>query len=460
MNSLRMKIKINGLMGVFIPAVLLLAVACSVPVAVAPSEENIAPTTEEIAASQTELASPVQTSLSKDTSASAQPGGSGAVPAPSSAPASGPAHSANTQTLLDVDAVAAAFEEVIGRIHDDVLPSVVQIQVAQKVSTGEAFPDPNFQSPFGVPPLPNQEERDFFFREGEGSGFVWSEEGYIVTNQHVVADADSVIVIFANGVEVEGEVVGEDPDSDLAVVKVDLPKDMLPPVKLGDSNKVRVGQIAVAIGNPFGQDFTTTTGIISAIGRTIRSGNTRFSVPKVIQTDAPINPGNSGGPLLDRQGNVIGINTQIISRTGASTGIGFSVPINTAKQVVPALIADGEFTYAWLGISGTDLRREVAEAMDIDPGVKGALVIDLTPDGPASNAGLKGSTDTQETERGLIPIGGDIIVAVDGTPIEDMDGLIIYLIESTRPGDVVSMEVIRRGGETADIEVTLGSRPE
>ena len=250
------------------------------------------------------------------------------------------------------------------------------------------------------------------------------------------------------------------PIPDLAVIKVDLPNKQLVPVKLGDSNNVKVGQLAVAIGNPFGQEFTTTSGIVSAIGRTIRSGNTPFSVPKVIQTDAPINPGNSGGPLLDRRGRVIGINTQIISRSGSSSGIGFAVPINTAKQVIPSLIEDGDFSYAWLGISGATIRPEVAELMDVPIDTKGAQVIQLADDGPASRAGLQGSDQNQQTDDGIIPFGGDIITAIDGNPINSMDDLISYLIESTRPGDKVTADVIRDGGESAQIQITLESRPE
>ena len=461
--------KRNGLIGYVMPAVLFLALACSVPVADTPAQEPIAAVVEQpTSTSSADVAAPVQTSLNIASAEPAATGGPGTTAAQLPGPATRPSESTDTQppkvqpqVQLDADAVVAAFEQVIGRIHDDVLPSVVHIRVSQRVSTGDELPDMEFPSPFDGPPMPGPDpgDRDFFFRQGEGSGFVWSDEGYIVTNQHVVADADRLTIIFANGIEVEGEVIGEDPDSDLAVIKVDLPKEMLPPVKLGDSNSVRVGQLAIAIGNPFGQEFTTTLGIVSAIGRTLRSGNTPFSVPKVIQTDAPINPGNSGGPLLDRQGKVIGINTQIISRTGASTGIGFAVPINTARQVVPALIEDGEFTYAWLGISGTDLRREVAEAMDIDLDIRGAQIISLAPDGPAMEAGLKGSDRRQETDRGPIPVGGDVIVAVDGTATADMDGLIIYLSENTRPGDVVWIKVIRDGGEQAEIEVTLRSRP-
>ena len=361
--------------------------------------------------------------------------------------------------VIDADQVVAAFEEVLGRVHEKALPSVVRIIVAQTVSTDEFGQD--FDFPFGAPaPDPNSDgPRDFFFRNGEGSGFVWSAEGHIVTNQHVVADADRVTVIFPDGLELIAEVLGTDPDSDLAVLKIDVPAGGLTAIEIGDSSDVKVGQLAIAIGNPFGQEFTTTTGIVSAVGRTIRGGNTQFSIPQVIQTDAPINPGNSGGPLLDRLGRVIGINTQIISRTGASTGIGFAVPINAAKQVIPELIKSGEFEYAWLGISGNTVRREILELMDLPSETRGALVIDLAQSGPAEAAGLAGASRTEETAIGLAPVGGDIIVGIDGSPIESMDDLITYLIENTRPGDRIAVDVIRDGGEVATIEVALGTRP-
>jgi len=456
-----LRIKGKKFVGLLMPVVLLLAMACSVPVANAPSEAPTPTIQLDLVSTPEGSAAPVQTILAVEATQPAKPASAPEQAAPDN---TAPVHVQQVpqpqQVQLDPDAIVAAFEEVIGRVHDDVLPSVVQIRVTQKITADSETPDFGFPSPFENSPLPSPDEPDFFFREGEGSGFVWSDEGYIVTNRHVVANADTVTITFANGTEVVGVVVAEDPDSDLAVLKVDLPKDMLPPVALGDSNDVRVGQIAVAIGNPFGQNFTTTTGIVSAIGRTIRSGNTRFSVPKVIQTDAPINPGNSGGPLLNRKGQVIGINTQIISRTGASTGIGFAVPINTAKQVIPVLIEDGKFVYAWLGISGTDLRKEVAEAMDIDAEVRGAQVIDLAPGGPAEKGGLRGSDRTQEIDRGLIPVGGDVIVAIDDLAIADMDDLIIYLIENARPGDTIILDVVRDGGESAEVVVTLGSRPE
>lgn len=202
-----------------------------------------------------------------------------------------------------------------------------------------------------------------------------------------------------------------------------------------------------------------TSGIVSAIGRTIRSGNTPFSIPEVVQTDAPINPGNSGGPLLNRLGEVIGINTQIISSSGGSSGIGFAVPINIAKQVVPTLIQGKQYDYAWLGITGRTVSPEMAGFMDLPLDTRGALVIDVTSDGPAAKAGLKGSDGTQ-TEAGLeFQLGGDVITAINGQTVDDMDGLITYLMTETRPGDEAELTIIHADGSTETITVTLQKRP-
>ena len=371
---------------------------------------------------------------------------------------------------LDANAIVAAFEQVIGGVHTQVLPSVVNIVVVNRVSADNLPPWLSRPSPFAQPPDPDLPEQpddesadpqdDFFFRNGQGSGFVWDSNGHIVTNHHVIENADRIIIMFADGSEARAEIVGSDPASDLAVLKIDVDADDLAPLALGDSNAVSVGQLAIAIGNPFGQEFTTTTGIVSAVGRTIRSSRTPYSVPKIIQTDAPINPGNSGGPLLDRQANVIGIAAQIITEDGANSGVGFAIPINTAKQIIPELIEDGEFRYSWLGIRGTNLRPESAEMMDVDPATRGAHIIELAPDGPAEQAGFAGSDRTESAEDGNFPVGGDIIIAVNDAPIASMDDLIIYLLENTLPGDTVSMSVIRDGGETATIRVTLGERPE
>jgi S1-C subfamily serine protease len=362
---------------------------------------------------------------------------------------------------LDADTIVAAQEQVLTGIYDRVVPSVVQIRSVHRVDQQRNLPRvpeiPGF--PFEFDPSPNnpQGPEDFFQRSG-GSGFVWDDQGRIVTNHHVIEGADRVTVIFADRTELPAEILGSDPDSDLAVLQVELNDVSQRPVELGDSASVRVGQLAAAIGNPFGQEFTITSGIISAVGRTIRSGNSQFSIPQVIQTDAPINPGNSGGPLLDRHGQVIGVNTQIISRSGASSGIGFAVPIDTAKRVVPVLIEEGKYEYAWLGISGTTLTPDAAELMELPGDMKGALVIDLSQGGPADQADLQGSDTTLNRDGIDYRLGGDIITAANGEPIRDMDELITYLIENTRPGDQIEVEVIR-AGERQTLTVTLGKRP-
>ena len=286
---------------------------------------------------------------------------------------------------IEADALVAAQEKVMTRIYQKVLPSVVNIKVI-RVQEGNA----------GTRRLPED------FRErGEGSGFVWDVFGRIVTNQHVVGEAKTVTVIFPDRSQAEAKVLGGDPDSDLAVLELEQPVEGLVPIDLGDSNDVLVGQLAIAIGAPFGQTFTMTSGIVSAVGRTIRSSSSNFSVPEVIQTDAPINPGNSGGPLLNRHGRVIGINTQIISRSGSNAGVGFAVPINIAKMVVPSLIEEGKYEYSWLGISGQPIAPDVAQLMELPEGTQGALVIAVNEDSPADEGGLAGSdrTETRSEEH-------------------------------------------------------------
>ena len=279
-----------------------------------------------------------------------------------------------------------------------------------------------------------------------------------MTNYHVVEDAAMVTVFFADDTEVEAEVVGRDPDSDLAIIKVDLPAEKLHPLPLGSSEELRVGQFAIAIGNPFGQDFTMTSGIISGLGRTISGGTSPYTIPKVVQTDAPINPGNSGGPLVDREGRVVGIITQIISRTGSNSGVGLSVPIDLAKRIVPSLIEDGAYTYPWLGVSALSVRGELAEAQELPSETRGVLIVSALEEGPAATAGLLGSEDTVEIDGFEYPKGGDVIIAADGRPMREMEDLVIHLIEKTRPGDTISLTVLR-GGEQQQIDVVLGSRP-
>jgi S1-C subfamily serine protease len=350
---------------------------------------------------------------------------------------------------LPSDDILATLESALTDVYQRALPSVVDIQVTQRVAAGTMN---QFGFGFGQQPEDG-------LRQGEGSGFVWDTDGYIVTNYHVVEDAEMVKVSFANGTSAGAQVIGTDPDADLAVLKVDLPASELKPLVLGDSDALQVGQLAIAIGNPYGQDFTMTSGIVSAVERIISSGSSPFSIPEVIQTDASINPGNSGGPLLNRHGEVIGINTMIISESGSNAGIGFAIPINIARQILPTLIAGKDYEYAWLGISGTALTDEVAAAMSLPAGTRGALIIDVTQGGPADEAGLRASQETLTVAGVEYPYGGDIVIAIQGKPVTDMDDLITYLVEHTRPGDKVTLGLLRAGGNQETVTVTLGVRP-
>ncbi|MCI0849089.1 MAG: trypsin-like peptidase domain-containing protein [Chloroflexi bacterium] len=347
------------------------------------------------------------------------------------------------------DALVAAQESVMIRIYLKALPSVVNIQVIQARDGNDGsgqFPN--------IPGVP-----DDFLERGEGSGFVWDTKGRIVTNQHVVDGAETVTVIFADRTQVLAKVLGGDVDSDLAVLELLEVKEGLIPIELGDSDDVRVGQLAVAIGAPFGQSFTMTSGIVSAVGRTLRSSSSQFTVPEVIQTDAPINPGNSGGPLLDRRGRVVGINTQIISRSGSNAGVGLAVPINIAKMVVPALIKDGKYEYSWLGISGAPVGADVAQLMELPKGTQGALVISVSRNSPADDGGLTGSDRTEVVNGIQYSLGGDTITGINGSKIRDMTDLIVYLTKHTRPGDEIVLDVIHKDGTSEQLPIVLGTRP-
>ncbi len=302
---------------------------------------------------------------------------------------------------------------------------------------------------------------------GLGSGFVIDEEGHIVTNYHVVEDANELEVDFPSGLKVRGEVIGLDPDSDLAVIKVDVPADELHPLPLGDSDTLKTGQMVVAIGNPHGLTSTMTTGIVSAIGRTITSlreapGGGAFTAGGIIQTDAAINPGNSGGPLINLNGEVIGVNESIRSSsfdiTGqpVNTGIGFAVPVNIIKLVVPELIENGSYPYPYLGIRSLDeITLFQQEQLEL-PQASGVYVTDVTDGSPADEAGLQaGNEFIQNT---AVPLGGDLIIEVDGESVYNFNDLITYLILNRTPGDTVTLTVLR-DGESINLDLTLGERP-
>ena len=292
-----------------------------------------------------------------------------------------------------------------------------------------------------------------------GSGFLIDNEGHIVTNNHVVEGATKVEVrLGSSDTEHEAEVVGADPATDVALLKIDVPADQQHPLELGNSAQVQVGDPVVAIGNPFGLDRTVTAGIVSALQRQIQAPN-GFSISHVIQTDAAINPGNSGGPLIDAEGKVIGINSQI--QTGGSgdgnVGIGFAVPINTAREVVEQLEAHGKVEHAFIGITGGSVTPAMAKALKL-PVEKGVLVNEVVKDSPADEAGIEGG-DTEATIEGVkVNLGGDIIAEVDGKPIGSMED-VINAVNSAHPGDKMEMTVLRGDNETKHVTVTLGVRP-
>jgi S1-C subfamily serine protease len=288
------------------------------------------------------------------------------------------------------------------------------------------------------------------FLLGSGSGFVVDNDRHVVTNNHVVQDADKIEVVFADATRTEGHVIGSDIDADLAVLELDEVPPGLAPLLFGDSDSVQVGQRVIAIGNPFGLAGTMTVGIVSGLGRDLRSQRIgdvdtqgTYSNPDVIQTDASINPGNSGGPLLNSQGEVIGINTAIRSTSGTNSGVGFAAPVNTAIRLLPYLIEDGHYVYPWLGLTGrTEIDLFTAEELGL-PQSQGVLVIDVTADGPSDRAGLR---------------EGDLIVQIDDEPLTDFGDLISYLVAKTEPGQVVELTVLRNG-ETLQLPATLGERP-
>jgi len=361
------------------------------------------------------------------------PGTAPVVPSPPNLPPPSPVAGQSTGPVT-VD--TAGQQEVLVSLYERVLPGIVSLQVAG--SQGGSL----------------------------GSGFVFDDQGHIITNYHVVEGAEQLEVDFTSGYKIYGTVIGTDLDSDLAVVKVNAPASELHPVPLGDSTSLKVGQTVVAIGNPFGLNGTMTTGIISALGRTLDSARDApsggfFTAGDIIQTDAAINPGNSGGPLFNLNGEVIAVNRAIrttnFTDTGEpiNSGIGFAIAINIVKRVVPVLIAEGKYDYPYLGISSIDeLNLPQIEALGL-PSFTGAYVTSVTPNGPADQAGIRAGDQT--TSEGL-NAGGDLIIAIDGQSIDSFDDLLRYLINNKSPGESVTLTVLR-GQDQLEVPVTLGKRP-
>jgi S1-C subfamily serine protease len=329
----------------------------------------------------------------------------------------------------------------VNEIYDQAAPGVAFISADSGAGSAQL-------SPFGAP-------------EGggtaTGSGFVIDEEGRTITNAHVVEGADEIEVTFGEDGESYGaELLGEDPSTDIAVIDVDAPAEVLEPLALGDSAQVDVGDAAVAIGNPFGLDRTATAGIVSGVQREINAPN-GFVIQDAIQTDAPINPGNSGGPLLDSAGRVIGINSQIESAGGqGNVGIGFAVPINTAREIAQQLIDDGQVEHAFLGVSGTDLTPEITDVLNIDAD-GGALVQSVVPDSPADDAGIEAGDSEVTIDGQPLRAGGDLIVAADGEPVANMTD-VIAAVDAKQPGDEIELTLLR-GGDERTVGVELTERP-
>ncbi|MBN1956531.1 MAG: trypsin-like peptidase domain-containing protein [Anaerolineae bacterium] len=357
-------------------------------------------------------------------------------PVPTAAPA------ATLPPLLNEAEAVRTLESQIIAVYEMASPSVVNVTNRGYVYSwfGRAIP-----------------------QEGSGSGFVVDSQGHIVTNYHVVEGAEELLVTLASGQVFEAQLVGSDPANDLAILHVDAGDELPPPLPLADSDQLRVGQFVVAIGNPFGLEQTLTTGVVSALGRVIESPEDDRFIGEVIQTDAAINPGNSGGPLLDLSGHVVGVNSQIVSTSGSSAGVGFAISSNTLQRVVPELIDHGSYPHPWLGAQFLDLTPSAVRilqdaGMDI-PVDSGLLVLETVRNGPADKAGVRDSSRTVRVGNYQVPIGGDIVVAIDGELVASFQDLTVYLENETAVGDTVELTIVR-DGEITTVTVTLEATPQ
>jgi serine protease Do len=390
--------------------------------------------------------------------AAAAPAGPVNQAAPTAPAASAP-QATNQQGSLDTASLQSEYEAIYQKVN----PSVVTIEIGSRL-TSSVPSNPFFQQPGSG--QGSQGRQGQIVPTAEGSGFIWDTAGHIVTNNHVVANAAKITVTFSDGSSYGAKVVGTDPNSDLAVIQVNgAPASLLKPITVGDSSQVKVGELVVAIGNPFGLANTMTTGIVSAIGRSIQAsaGNSQngqstgpsFSIPDVIQTDAAINPGNSGGVLVDMNGDLVGVPSQIESPGGGNSGIGFAIPSAIVKQVAPQLIDSGKAQHSYLGISGTTITPDVVSTLNLKAEQQGVLVVTVVNGGPAAKAGMMPAT---VDANGNPTAAGDIITGIQGQPITRFEDLVSYLYSNTQPGQTVTLDVLR-GGQTIQLKVTLGVQP-
>ncbi|MRS04965.1 trypsin-like serine protease, partial [bacterium] len=314
---------------------------------------------------------------------------------------------------------------------------------------------PQFQNPQNTP------------SQVEGSGFVYDTKGHIVTNNHVIENAANIVVTFSDGSQAAATVVGADPGADLAVIQLAGDFSQLKPLTLADYSTVQVGQIALAIGNPFGLQGSLSAGIVSGLGRMLQTNDQTqtqstttqsFSIPDMIQTDTAINPGNSGGPLLNASGEVIGVNTAIATTSGTNSGVGYAIPSLIVKQIADLLIKNGKVDHAWLGISGQDLSSSLATAMKLDANQRGILINEVVQGGPAATAGLQGSSTTVTLYGIDVQVGGDVITAIDKVQVKTFDDLLSYVFLNTQSGQKVELSIIR-DGKPMTVTLTLQSRP-
>ncbi len=367
----------------------------------------------------------------------------------------------------------------VGWIDDDVAPErTVVVSTATSTGTGtEATAAPLIGNRFDPAAIyartsPGVVTIDSVFGQGEraqGSGFVVSDQGHVLTNSHVITTAgdsngtvrgaSSVYVVFADGDRLPASIVGWDLFNDTGVIKLEPREHALEPLSLGDSDDVVVGEPVAAIGSPFGNANSLSVGVVSAVSRSIPSLTSDYRVADAIQVDAPINHGNSGGPLLDSRGRVIGINAQIRSSTGNAEGVGFAIPINSARRSMEQLISSGRVAYAYIGITTQDVTPALAREYDLGA-QRGALIQQVVPGHPAQKAGLKGSTREEDFNGSTVRLGGDLIVALDGETVESADDVVRIVSDRLRPGQLVDLTVIRGGaGKRETVRVRLEERP-
>lgn len=356
------------------------------------------------------------------------------VPAVQTTPTQEPTLADRNIEVVDSE-VIAVVQNTFQSIYNNVNPSVVNIQVTE------------YYGPQVV--------------SGEGSGFVWDSEGYIVTNNHVVDGASDITVIFADGTTTTAALVGNDPESDLAVIKVDPGVTTLYPAALGNSRTVQVGDIVIAIGNPYGLSGTMTQGIVSALSRSLSVDDesspfytSTYTIPDIIQTDTAINPGNSGGVLVNMTGEVIGVTSAIQSSSDSNSGIGFVIPSHIVTRVVPVLIQEGSYDHPRLGISATTMTPAIAETFGLDTSIKGVLVVSITGNSSAEKAGLVGSSQMRSNSGKITATAGDIITAIDGQQLKTYEELVSYMFNYTETGQEVTLSIIREG-KVMDVEVIL-----